>query len=75
MQARVEFFTKRIVNQALTRNAGKPVKRAGHQTKAVVGFPAWPRPGVSSMARRFILKHKLVRRELLCQCKFNALRA
>ena len=39
MQACVEFFTKRVVNQALTRDAGKPRKGARLHHEMIVRFP------------------------------------
>ena len=51
MQARVEFFTKRIVNQALTRDAREPVERIGDEAKTIVRFAAWACASVTRMAR------------------------
>jgi hypothetical protein len=43
VQARVEFFTKCVVNQALTRHAREALKSARVHGKMIVGFPAGTR--------------------------------
>jgi len=49
VQARVEFFTKRVVNQALTRYAGKALERRRVQSEMIVGFPTRTRTRMARM--------------------------
>ena len=59
MQACVEFFTKRIINQALTRHAGKTLERGGVHRKMVVGFPTRTRAGMARVLARLIRQDKV----------------
>jgi len=56
MQAFVKFFTQRLINQALTRDAGEPRERIRHEAKAVVRLTARMRAGVTGMARGLVVK-------------------
>lgn len=58
MQARVEFFTKRLVNQALTRDAGESVERGGNEAKLIVRFAPWARARMARVLGGLVLKHK-----------------
>gem|GEM_PF-3612397 len=49
MQARVEFFTKRVVNQALTRYAGKVLEGRRVHSEMIVGFPTRTRTRMARM--------------------------
>ena len=52
VQARVEFFTKRVVNQALTRDAGEPFESAADtHRQLVVRFAAGARACMARMLR------------------------
>lgn len=65
MQACVEFFTKRIVNQALTRHARKPLKGGCVHRKVIVCLPTGTRAGMPLMCGGLIRQHKVNRRKSL----------
>lgn len=49
MQARVEFFMERLVNQALTRDAGKPFERVRDEAQTVMRLTARARASVAGV--------------------------
>ena len=57
VQARVEFFTKCIVHQALTRHARKPGERRRDEAQAVMGFPTRMRARVARVLAAIVAKH------------------
>ncbi len=75
MQARVEFFTKRLVNQALTRHARKPFKRGRDEAQTIMRFPARARASVASVIGGIVVQFKRNRRELCLNRRLYALGA
>jgi len=65
VQARVEFFTKHFVNQALTRNARKPGERGRDKPETVMRFAARPRARMASMLSAIVIQHEFVWGELV----------
>ena len=49
VQACVEFFTKCVVNQALTRDAGKPLEGCRLHREMIVGFSTGARASVAGV--------------------------
>jgi hypothetical protein len=66
VQARFKFFTKQVVNQALTRDARKSGERGRHHKQPVMGFPARTRAGMAGVQARFIYKC------YTCRCELRA---
>lgn len=72
VQACVEFFTKRVVNQALTRDAGKPFESFRVHLQVIVSFPTRARAGMTDVHAGLIRQHKVNGRETCAKLRFNA---
>ena len=75
MQARFEFFGKRLVNRTLPSHARLPLKSRRHHHYMIVCLAARTRARVPRMLGAFIRQHKVNWRQSVAQCVFNALRA
>ena len=72
MQACVEFFTKRVINQALTRDAGKTLESRCMHRQMVVGFPAGTLASMAGVHARLIRQHKVNGGKARAKLRFNA---
>jgi len=75
MQACVEFFTERLVNQALTRHAVQALERGGNHHHMIVRLTARPRSSMARVLCGLIRQDKVKRRKSLTKLRFHALGA
>ena len=67
MHATREFGGKRLINHAVTLDAGLSLEGIRHDINPVVSLPARPVPGMAFMLVRFINYFEALRRESLGQ--------
>ena len=75
MQAGFKFFTKRVIDKPLSRNARKALKRLGNQRETVMRLPAGLSARMTVVQRGLIFNQDLLRRELRRQQRLHALGA
>jgi len=67
MHASREFVGKRLIDHAVTLDAGFSLERLRHDIDPEVSLPAWPVPGMTLVLVRFINHFEALRPESLGQ--------